>query len=97
MLELSGLLTQGAGDPLLFEFIGGKPGETYTLMSFAQTDFAEADFGIASGMDGTFALGATSLQFTAQAIADNVIPEPTSAALWGLGGLLMLLIRRRRA
>lgn len=95
-LNLSGAFTKGSGSSFLFDFSGGLIGETYTLVQFGSTNFAVTDFGVASGIDGTFDIVGNSLQFTASAA--NVIPEPQSILLaaCGLLGLMGIGIRKRR-
>jgi len=92
LLNLSGTLTKGAGASFLFDFTGGKVGETYTLVNFASSPgFAVGDFVDNLGIGGEFTLSATQLQFT-------IVPEPSSLILaaCGLLGLLRCGRRRRR-
>lgn len=96
LLDLSGSLAKGSGSSFLFDFTGGLAGQTYTLVQFGSTDFVATDFGIASGIDGTFDIVGNSLQFTAT--ATNIVPEPQSILLaaCGLLGLIGLTALRRR-
>lgn len=72
---LSGALAKGDAGPYVFHFsdgVGGPPvaGVVYTLVTFGSySGFTAADFtfdyaGANAGLDGTFALNATSLTFT---------------------------------
>ena len=95
LLDVSGAFTKGTGTDFLFDFIGGKGGETYTLVNFGSTDFSLGDFAVGSGMEGTFAFGQSNLQYTTAA-GGAVIPEPSTFLIWGLGLLGLLLYARRR-
>jgi fibronectin-binding autotransporter adhesin len=79
---------KGTGSAFLFDFTGGKLGETYTLVNFDTTTFSVGDFAVGSGIGGNFTLNSTSLQFTA-------VPEPGSTALLGLGAIALLFRRRK--
>jgi len=85
----AGSFLKGAGSSFLFDFTGGKAGETYTLVQFDATTFSVGDFAATgSSIAGSFTLNANNLQYTA-------VPEPSSLALLGLGGLMMIKRRRR--
>jgi len=92
----TGMLDQGTGLVFAFDFLGtGAEGFTYTLITFASTDFTVDDFSysnLASGLTGSFIQNADNLQFVVSAI-----PEPSTVALAGLGLALMLSRIRRRA
>jgi len=84
LLNLSGDFNKGAGNSFLFDFTGGKIDEIYTLVNFGATDFSVDDFGVGSGIEGTFILNPDNLQFnTSPAMA--VIPEPSTLLIWALG------------
>lgn len=82
-----GNFQKGTGSAFLFDFTGGKAGETYTLVNFSATTFSQSDFAVGSGIGGTFTLNSNNLQFTA-------IPEPSTMFLSTLG--VVALLRRRR-
>jgi autotransporter-associated beta strand protein len=69
-LVLSGALTKGAPGTFAFVLdagVGFSIGNTYTLATFASTDFSATDFiatGLPSGFGGKFTLTATGLQVT---------------------------------
>ncbi len=68
-LLLSGDLVKGGGSgPFAFVFTGDHAvaGETYTLATFADTNFVAGDFSIAAGgnIDGIFTLSGNALRFT---------------------------------
>lgn len=93
-LALSGTLTKGTGNTFLFDFAGGTPGITYSLVTFQSTTFSASDFGIAPasaalGYAGTFLVDADSVDFT-----PTSVPEPSALGL--LAGAGLLLGRRRR-
>src|SRR5207249_353847 len=73
-LNLSGAFTKGAGTSFLWDFSGGLPSQTYTLINFGSTTFSQSDFAIAtSGYIGTFTLSGGpstpgNLQFTLIAV-----------------------------
>ena len=98
LLDITGAFTKGTGTSFLFDFIGGKGGQTYTLVNFGSTDFLPSDFGVASGIDGTFAFGQNSLQFTTPGGPAGEIPEPATMAMLGLAvcGLGGYVRKRRR-
>lgn len=88
---LAGAFTKGSGTSFIFDFtdLGVSPSVSYTLLTFASTNFVVGDFE-AVGVAGTFTLDATSLTFTA-------VPEPSAfAAFAGLAGLGAVVSRRRR-
>ncbi len=89
LLDISGVFTKGTGSDFLFDFVGGKAGETYTLVQFDSTTFSQSDFRVSSGIAGTFSLGSNILQFTA-------VPEPGAFALASLALLCLLGLRRRK-
>jgi len=100
LLTITGALTKGSVGVWEFDFSDGigtpTLSETYTLLTFASTDFVVGDFaytysGALSGFDGNFTLNATSLEFTVTAI-----PEPGTSILLGLG-LFAVAARRRHA
>lgn len=66
-IAVGGNFTRGAGTTFRFDFGGtGEAGRTYTLATFAGTNFNVADFSysnLAPGLNGTFVLTATDLQF----------------------------------
>jgi len=95
LLDLSGAFTKGAGSDFLFDFTGGLVGQTYTLVEFGNTNFSAGDFGVNSGISGTFAFEGNTLQFNSTA-ADAIIPEPSTLLVWALLGLLGLGLGRRR-
>jgi hypothetical protein len=88
LLDLSGAFTKGTGSSFLFDFIGGTPGTTYTLVEFGSTTFSAGDFGIASGTNGTFAIVGNTLQFNALETVVAAVPEPATLMIWSLVGLM---------
>jgi rhamnogalacturonan endolyase len=76
-LALGGALTKGGAGTYEFAFNAGAglvPGTTYTLATFASTNFAAGDFnysGLPSGLKGKFTLEAGALKFT---VLDSVAP-----------------------
>jgi fibronectin-binding autotransporter adhesin len=66
--------------------------QTYTLMTFASTDFEVSDFLLGDGLiEGDFILNGTNLQFQVTAI-----PEPGVVAMLAFGGAVIMLFRMRR-
>ena len=96
LLALSGAFTKGTGSSFLFDFLGGKTDEIYTLISFDSTTFTEPDFGVASGIDGSFRLENNTLLFDTSFVPGGVIPEPSTFAIWALGLLALGWYARRR-
>jgi T5SS/PEP-CTERM-associated repeat protein len=93
LIDISGSLLKGAPGTWNFHF--SDPGDfapgTYTLLTFAGTDFTLADFSFTSdiaGFGGSFQFGGGGLQFSA-------VPEPSSLLLVSVG--LLLGCRRRRS
>ena len=97
-LILSGALTKGAAGSFEFDFSdsGGLSIGTYDLITFASTDFVEADFDYSSsisGFSGTFTLTSGQLKFGVSSV-----PEPSTTGLLILGGAgLWFTLRRRKA
>lgn len=93
LLSLTGAFTKGDGDVFVFDFLGTGAEGQYTLVEFDSTTFlGGAEFlatNLASGLSGSFDLGANSLTLT-------VIPEPSSLALPLLGMALLWGSKRRR-
>ncbi|MDR1279960.1 MAG: autotransporter-associated beta strand repeat-containing protein [Opitutaceae bacterium] len=80
-LVLSGAFTKGAGDSFLINLSGANAsvGTTYTLATFASTDFTLGDFSaVGTGLAGTLALTSTVLTFTVTSIDTPGIPEPST-------------------
>lgn len=82
-IAMGGNFTRGAGTTFRFDFGGtGQAGRTYTLATFAGTNFNVADFSftnLAPGLNGAFVLTATDLQFivgTAGALAFSTTSYP---------------------
>jgi autotransporter-associated beta strand protein len=90
--NLIGSLTKGSAGTFNFSFTqlaGFSTSGTYTLMNFAsQSGFSASDFGGApSGMQ--FDLTPTSLLL-------DPVPEPSTAALFGLGATALFFFRHRK-
>ncbi|WFB37541.1 autotransporter-associated beta strand repeat-containing protein [Kiritimatiellota bacterium B12222] len=92
-LLLSGAFTKGSGSDFIFNFLDtGVAGVTYTLVSSDSTNFVAGDLGytgLSSGLSGDFVFSGDELQF-------QVIPEPTSILLLGVGLVSMLVMFRGR-
>lgn len=103
LIQLSGPLMKGPGSDgvlFLFDFAGGKLGETYTLISFpaGQTNFTSSDFSISSesfnnGIMGLITVDADSVNFT---YGTMVVPEPAGVGLMFGGAMALLTSRRNR-
>lgn len=97
LIDVTGdLLKSGAGS-FQFTFVdnGWVVGNTYDLIQFNSTNFNLTDFSYTntSGFAGNFAFsGGNTLQFTMTAI-----PEPGSAIVFAVAGLLMVSRRRRES
>lgn len=90
-IVVTNALTDG-GTAYTFDFSGGLVGQTYTLMFFGSTTFADASKFSSTGVSGTFAMDSGSLTFTATAV-----PEPKVVALLVIGlGAVMFGARRKR-
>ena len=91
-LVLSGTLAKGAAGAWEFDFVNTGAIGTYTLITFASTDFADGDFthkNLKSGLTGTIDVSATDVTLT-------VVPEPAAAGLMAVFAAVALLCRRRR-
>lgn len=88
-ISLSGAFNGGEGT-YTFNFTGGMNDQIYTLVTFDLTGFTDVSQFSASGVAGSFAFEGLSLTFT-------TIPEPTTAAMFAAGGLLVVLTFRRRS
>jgi autotransporter-associated beta strand protein len=89
-LAIAGALTKGTAGTFQFDFRGlGRSATTYTLATFASTNFDASDFSSANlgwGLTGTFAIvGGTQLQFTVNP-AVLTIASGRSAAFSALAG-----------
>jgi len=92
LLNVSGNLVKGTGSAFVFDFAGSTDLGTFVLVDYTNTDFLDTDFSytnLGGGNTGAFAFNGSQLEFTA------AVPEPTSLALMGVGGLMVM--RRRRA
>jgi autotransporter-associated beta strand protein len=91
-LAVTGALTKGTTGAFLFDFLGtGVAGQTYTLATFASSNFAVTDFsysGLAPGLVGYFTKTATTLTFTTATFS----PVVTSTADSGPGSLRQVLL-----
>ena len=90
-LVLSGTLAKGAAGVWEFDFLNTGAVGTYTLITFASSDFADGDFthtNLKSGLTGTIDVGTGDVTLT-------VVPEPAAAGLIALFSALALLRRRR--
>ena len=94
ILELTGDLLKGGGSVFSFTFQDGdwQIGETYPLIFFNETTFAEGNFSFTNGggFDGDFVLEENALRFTLTAV-----PEPSSGVL-GLAGMVVAFVCCRR-
>lgn len=94
LLDLNGALTKGSNGEHVFNFVnsGWQVGQTYTLIEFGSTNFAEEDFSFSNtgGFDGDFQMDGNSLKFQLTAI-----PELSSCSLAGMAALSLVLRRRR--
>ncbi len=94
LVAITGQLLKGDAGTWNFHFddAGDLATQTYTLLTFAGTDFEADDFSYSTdlvGFSGEFVVNATSLEFNA------VIPEPASAMAFAAVGLSLLARRRR--
>lgn len=84
---------KGTGDSFTFDFAGGGTEGWYKLVDWTSaTDFAAEDFvtsNLASGLSGTFTVDSET-----SALYLNVVPEPSTTLLAGIG--ILALMRRRR-
>lgn len=89
-IVVTNALTDG-GTAYTFDFSGGQAGQTYTLLTFGSTNFADASKFSSTGVSGTFTLNANNLTFTA-------VPEPGVVTLVaiGLGAMLFTMRRKHR-
>jgi autotransporter-associated beta strand protein len=97
LLNLTGAVNdflKGTGSGWTFDFANSGAAGWYKIVDWASTTtFVGSDFtatNLAGGLTGTFTVDATT-----SALYVNVIPEPTSALLGGLG--MLALLRRRRS
>lgn len=81
-INLAGAFARGSGSSFLFDFGGtGLADETYTLLTFAATDFLLGDFSAVNApAGGRFILDSTSLTYA--------VPEPS--ALGMLSGVIVI-------
>jgi hypothetical protein len=96
LITLTGGFTKGTGPDYTIDFGGFNATETgtYSLVSFASTDFTSSDFSASgitfdSGLSGTFTVDGDSVDF-------SVIPEPGTLTLVGVVGLALIYFRRRK-
>ena len=95
-----------AGAGLTFELWGSLDnGATYTvdLGGFAGGGVGPNFYTLATGFDGsgiqmviTTVSGSTTAQITDMMVFAEVVPEPSTLALFGMGGLLLAYFRRRQ-
>ena len=99
-LAVTGAFTRGSGaaGSFAFDFLGSTPvwNTTYTLATFASTDFSLSDFDLPGSIAtlGNGPYSTSSFQLTPTSLTFTAVPEPSTA----LGGLLLAtgLLRRRR-
>ncbi|HMO12864.1 MAG TPA: PEP-CTERM sorting domain-containing protein [Pirellulaceae bacterium] len=96
LITITGEWNKSGLGPWNFTFVDNdwQVGQTYDLVNFGSTNFADTDFGYTNGggFIGTFAFNGNQLQFTLSAI-----PEPSSAGLVMVLGLGLAMFRRRIA
>ncbi|MCC5850572.1 MAG: PEP-CTERM sorting domain-containing protein [Verrucomicrobia bacterium] len=97
-ININNAFTKGSGETFAFDFgNSGLINETYTLMTFASTDFALSDFTAVNTMGGNFSFGTTEInEATFQTLQYAVIPEPGTLVLLGIALGSLLLFRRRK-
>jgi fibronectin-binding autotransporter adhesin len=92
-LSISGGFQKGTGSNFSFDFLGTGVQGTFILVEWGgSTSFLASDFtygNLGSGLSGTFSVVGNQLQM-------EVIPEPSTCLLAGLGLSLLLFSRRRR-
>jgi autotransporter-associated beta strand protein len=94
LLNITGSFTKGTGTTFTFDFQNGGAEGWYKLVdwtvgsTFTATDFVATNLG--SGLTGNFTVdGGTSALYL------NVVPEPSTWALIGLGLTTVVILRRR--
>ncbi|SHI41046.1 PEP-CTERM protein-sorting domain-containing protein [Rubritalea squalenifaciens DSM 18772] len=81
-----------AGSTLDLSFSGAAQGETYTLVSGIGVSYNNFTNVNVSGLDPGLA---AQLNYNADSITVDIIPEPSSASLLGLAGLALIMRRRK--
>lgn len=96
VLSFTGLNASGGeiafnGNTVNFNNLGGLAAGTYTLFTFDAANGYTGTLNVGTGLgvfSGSFTYNSNSIQLT-------VVPEPGTCALFAIGGLVLLTLRRR--